>query len=273
MFPASVWSEYYPNLSIQDSVLRLKAAGFTHTELSITHTEQLVAEGTPERTGAQLQQFFRDEGFTVPQGHLSFSKGLCSEEAIDLLKRELALYQALGITNAVLHFNGGKGLPPEEQFSLRVEGIRKLQPMLKGTPLHLCLENLGSVPDTHTAQKLLHIMDTVGGENLAICLDTGHLHLVNGRGEAEQTQREFILTAGSHLRAMHVTENNGKNDVHQMPYSARYGIDWPQVVAALREVGYRGLFNLEILGERNAPEAIKEAKLRFIREMVTLMLA
>ena len=58
-----------------------------------------------------------------------------------------------------------------------------------------------------------------------------------------------------------------------MPFSARYGIDWKEVMQALREVDYQGLFNLEIIGERNAPMPIKRAKLAFIRTMCDYMLS
>ena len=268
----SVWTGYYTGLPVTEAISRLRKAGFIYGELSFDHAEQLLTEGKPSEVGARLRSFADGEGYRLTQGHLSFMGGLLSPEVNDLQKRQLELFAAIGIENAVLHFNGGKELPPEERFDRRVEAVGRLQSCVAGSDLYLCLENLGSEPVTHTAEKLLHIITCVGGGNLGICLDTGHLHLVNGLGQARQSQREFILTAGKRLRALHITENNGKNDVHQMPYSARYGIDWESVVSALKEVDYKGLFNLEILGERNAPDPIKTAKLRFIREMTGYLL-
>lgn len=58
-----------------------------------------------------------------------------------------------------------------------------------------------------------------------------------------------------------------------MPFSAGYGIDWKAVLQALQDVNYRGIFNLEILGERYAPMPIKRAKLQFIRAMCDCMLS
>lgn len=71
---------------------------------------------------------------------------------------------------------------------------------------------------------------------------------------------------------MHVVDNNGIGDTHQMPYSARYGVDWKEVMSALKAVDYRGLFNLEIIGECKVPMVIKEAKLAFIRIACDYML-
>ena len=272
MIHPSVWTGYYIEHNVEECVLRLKQAGFDYSEICHGHADMLLAQGKPEQMGLQLRKFLEKEGFALTQGHLRYSPALADEASTDWHKRELELFLAIGIRNAVLHFNGGYDLSPEERFEKRLEQLRKLQEFVKGTDLYLCLENLGSVPETHTAQRLVSIIEAAGGENLGICLDTGHLHLVNGRGEATQSQREFILTAGKYLRALHITENNGKNDVHQMPYSARFGIDWSQVVSTLREIGSEGLFNFEALGENKAPAPIKEAKLRFMRQMSTYML-
>lgn len=270
-FTAAVWSDFYPEYTLEETVEAFSAAGFTATELSLIHLAKLLERGDPQKVGSALKGWLSDRGFSVPQGHLSFTKGLCDPTALEDNKRELDLFAAMGIQNAVLHFGGGGKLAPEERMERRLEAVHTLADYVSGTPVTLCLENLGSVPETHTVQQLLGIIDAVGSDQLGICLDTGHLHLTNGRGETQQSHREFILGAGEKLKAMHITENNGKNDVHQMPYSARTGVDWREVVAAVKETGYKGLFNLEILGENKAPLPIRHAKLRFIKEMTDYM--
>ena len=42
-------------------------------------------------------------------------------------------------------------------------------------------------------------------------------------------------------------------------------VDFGEVVDALRQVDYHGLFNLEIPGERRLPLELRAAKLRYIR--------
>ena len=270
-FTVSVWSDYYPEYTLEETMEAFSAVGFSATELSLIHLNKLLQQGDPQRVGAAVKRFLDEKKFAIPQGHLSFTKGLCDPTALEDNKRELDLFAAMGIQNAVLHFNGGGKLAPEERMARRLEAVRILAGYAGSLGVTICLENLGSVPETHTVQKLLGIIDAVGSDNLGICLDTGHLHLTNGRGETQQSHREFILGAGDKLKAMHITENNGKNDVHQMPYSARTGINWKEVVAAVKEIGYNGLFNLEILGENKAPLPIRDAKLRFIKEMTDYM--
>jgi sugar phosphate isomerase/epimerase len=55
---------------------------------------------------------------------------------------------------------------------------------------------------------------------------------------------------GPLLVATHISDNDGSGDQHRTPGNGQ--IDWPAVVEALRDVGYVGLFDLEIPGERHA---------------------
>lgn len=265
-FPISIWSGYYPELSPEALIDTYLEAGFRHMELSVTLVDHLVArDGSMESVGASYAYYAKERGFSFPQGHLSYGQTLLRPESLDILKRDIDLFLGAGIKHAVLHFSGGCELSPEKRHEARLRVVSSLCDYVNGTDLIFCLENLGSVPETHTAERLLSIIEAVGSDHLGICLDTGHLHLVNGRGEAAQSQREFIEKAGSLLYALHITDNNKILDEHLMPFSSRYPIDWVEVVSALRRIDYKGLFNLELPGERFAPMAIRAEKLKYIR--------
>ena len=271
--PVSVWIDYFKELPVEQAIQELSAAGFTHGELSIEHLSQLMAKPNPAATGAALKAVAQQNGYTIPQGHLSFSGGLVDDSALERLMPELDLFAAAGIGKAILHTNGGKELTDAVRYERWIHYVRKLSEYVEGTGVTLCIENMYSVPQCRSVAQIKAIIQDAGGKNLAICLDTGHLHLSNCQKVLQQSQREFILSAGSLLQALHITENNGIGDTHQMPFSARYGIDWKEVMQALQEVDYKGLFNLEILGERNAPMPIKHAKLAFIQTMCAHMLS
>jgi sugar phosphate isomerase/epimerase len=49
-----------------------------------------------------------------------------------------------------------------------------------------------------------------------------------------------------------------------MPFG-RGTVDFASVVAALREIGYGGLFNLEIPGESCIPLPLRDAKIAYIK--------
>ena len=271
-FSFSVWSDFFEDLPVESAIDSLLEADFSCMELSINHGDLLLQrDGTPEQIGQKLAKYAKNRGFRIPQGHLSFKKGLCDPLVVDDLKREIDLFLGVGIENAVIHFNGGNELDDGERFQRRCQTLFVLTDYINDTSLKLCLENLGSVPETHTVQRIRKIMDAINSDRLGICLDTGHLHLVNGRGQVSQSQSEFIRGAGSDLCAMHITNNSGGGDDHLMPFSSRYGVDWGDVIRALREIDYRGLFNLEILGENKAPMYIRKEKLKFIRKMIEYM--
>lgn len=272
-YPVSVWLDYYNDLPVKAAIARLAKGGFTHGELSLTHLAELMAMGDPAAAGKLLRQAADNCGYAIPQGHLSFAGGLCDDSAMERLMPELDMFAAAGIKKAILHTNGGKELTEEARYDRWIHYVRKLSEYVEGTGVTLCIENMFSIPQCCTVNQIKSIIQDAGGKNLAICLDTGHLHLSRINHLTEQTHREFILEAGNLLQALHITENNGVKDTHQMPFSARYGVDWKEVITALDEIGYKDLFNLEILGERIAPLPIRDAKLAFLRAMCDYMLS
>lgn len=278
-YPVSVWIDYYEEKPVEEAIALLAKAGFTQGELSIVHLEQLMEKGDPVATGKALRACADSYGYAIPQGHLSFREqrglpaGLTEDGALERLKPELDLFAAAGISKAVLHLGGGAELPEEERYRRWVRNVSILSQYVEGTGVTLCLENLPGIAPTRTAESLLKFISDAGDKNLAICLDTGHLHLTNVRGDTAQTHGDFIRTAGNYLQALHIVDNNGEKDTHQMPFSARTGVDWVDVMKGLRDIEYKGLFNLEILGERGGNPAIKAAKLAFIKTMCEEMLS
>ena len=278
-YPVSVWIDYYEELTVEEAIANLSKAGFTHGELSIIHLEQLMARGNPEAVGKALKATADSFGYSIPQGHLSFQPvrglpgGLVEDAALERLKPDLDMFAAAGISKAVLHLGGGQDLPEQERYDLWVKYASILSQYVEGTGVTLCLENLPGIAVTRTAKSLLQFMADAGGKNFAICLDTGHLHLTNTRGDTNLSHSEFIRDAGDYLQALHIVDNNGEKDTHQMPFSARTGVDWVDVMRGLRDIDYKGLFNLEILGERGGNDAIRAAKLAFIKTMCQEMLS
>ena len=272
-YPVSVWLDYFYMTSVEEAIERMAKAGFTHGELSIPHLGQLMERDTPEAVGKALRQYADSVGFSLSEGHLSFIGGLCDAAALERLMPELDMFAACGIEKAVIHTNGGNDLSDQERYDRWIHYLRKLSEYVEGTGVTICIENMFGIAQCRSAKQIKKMIKDAGEKNFAICLDTGHLHLSIANKVVDESQRDFILESGDLLQAMHIVDNNGLGDVHQMPYSARYGVDWKEVMKALHEIDYSGLFNLECIGERNAPMPIKEAKLTFIRAMCDYMLS
>lgn len=270
MLNYSVWSSYFVEMSPEDMIKEFLNAGFSATEFSDEHGLMLLNRGNAEKEGLKLKQYADDLGFSFPQGHLLLRADICADNATDILKPWLDLFLALGIRSGVLHAAGGDDLSPEARFDRRVNTLAELARYVKGTDFTICLENLKGQTRPETAEDLNELIDAAGGdENLGICLDTGHLHI---KKERQQSQADFIRTAGKRLKALHIADNDSTGDMHLMPYG-RGTIDWSEVMTSLRDVGYDCLFNLEIPGERRCPLPILRAKLLYCRTLCETMLA
>mgnify|MGYP002512621582 CR=1 FL=1 len=176
------------------------------------------------------------------------------------LMQWLKLYETIGIRNAVLHCDSmheRTDLTEDEIYAHNVAVLRQIQELSAGMKIRICLENLGKI--CRNADPLCAILDQLDPDRFGICLDTGHLNL------NDKDQAGFIRKAGKRLRALHIADNEGERDQHMMPFG-RGTVDFEKVVAALREIDYHGLFNLEIPGERLAPMPVRGYKLEYIRK-------
>ena len=266
----SVWSSYYVELSPEDAVKRFTENGIYCSELSDEHGLMLLNRSDNVlETAKSFSDFLAKNNFEMTQGHLFLKAKICTDDnAVKTLYRWIDLYEAIGIKNMVLHCDNmvGTSLSKSEKTERNVEKLKALAEYVKDKDVTICLENLRphSAEETELVDRsvddLLYIIDRIGSDRFGICLDTGHLNLT------DKNQREFIIKAGNKLKALHIANNEGVTDQHMMPY-ARGTVDFIDVMKALKEIGYEGLFNLEIPGERRAPLEVLDLKLHYIKEV------
>lgn len=285
----SMWTSYLVEWMPREMVKVFAEHGWQWLELSDEHGHDLLKEGDPLKVGEGFRRYVADLGVSFPQGHFYLAtKGMRPEdiegrrtadiappdetafaEAMDDMKRWVDLFSALGVEAGVLHV-GGDALPAagwsrERIFARRVEAVRTVAEYAKSGPTELCLENLGT-EGANTAGEMLEIVEAVGTGNVALCLDTGHANITGVDSAA------FIREAGGSLKALHIADNLGQNDDHMLPYG-RGTVRWPEVMEALREVGYAGLFNFEVPGENHCPEPVRLAKLDYALKLARWMIA
>lgn len=258
----SISTGFFSDLSPEECVKELAAAGFQYAEFGLEHgVVMLEGSQNAEKLGRDLAKVAADQGLSFRQGHLDMDLDLCDPGDRDRLKLWLDLFQALGIRSAVLHATGVAQLPLEQQLEVRAPALADLAKHIAGTGMTICLENLVSNQMVRVVDGILTLLEAAGnGPELGICLDIGHLRRARGHGLTEQTSREFIQKAGKRLKALHVHDNMGVNDDHLFPFCTN-GLDWQMFMLALEENGYRDLFNLELPGESHAPLAVRRQKL------------
>lgn len=260
----SIWSGYYYDLSPEKALARLKKRGVTVTELSDDHGKMLIERpGDPREIGRAFGAYARELGMTIPQGHLWLGCRLVSNpDAVEILKKWIDLYEAIGIKNMVLHLDvyNMEDKSIAEIHAANLEKLKEIDDYITGRNIRICLENLFRRGIDHIDQ-LLMMLERIGSDQFGITLDTGHLNIVK-----TTSQRDFILAAGSALHALHINDNEGEKDQHLMPFG-RGTVDFAEVIAALKEIGYNGIFNYELPGEALfCPLMVRDRKLRYIKE-------
>lgn len=285
----SMWSGYLIEWLPRNMVCEFARHGWKTLELSDEHAHDLLKEGDPLRVGEQFRKFAADHGLSFPQGHFYLcTKGARADDvngrrkadiapaaetefetAMAEMRRWVDLFNALGVTAGVLHAGGddlqAAGWSEERIFERRVKAVRKIAEYARGGPTLICLENLCPGSGLIEAAELGRIIDAVGTDNMALCIDTGHANM-SGVDPAA-----FIRQAGSRIQATHIADNLGTNDDHLLPYG-RGTVKWTEVMQALRGIKYGGLFNFEVPGEERCPEPVRLAKLDYARELAKWMM-
>lgn len=261
----SVWSSYYFDLSPEDALREFKAHGYNFCELSFEHSQVIMERGDVKEKGAEFKKIASELEMEILQGHLSYEAKLCMPEGKEFLKKQIDLFKAIGVKNAVLHCDSlswkeDSSLSIEQKIEENCKALAELLDYIKDTDMVICLENLISTDFVNSIDGLMYFIERFSSKNLGICLDTGHLNL------RDKKQAEFIRKAGKHIKALHLADNEGQRDQHLMPYGCG-NVDFVTVIREMKALGYEGLYNLEIPGERIAPLEILGYKLDYIKKM------
>lgn len=279
----SIWTSIYVELSPEDAARRIAGLGFAAIELSTEHLVML--REAPARTArlAAFRQAVDECGLRMDQAHITITVDICSlddeRRAADqeTVLQDIEVLSELGIAAGVLHPGGGGERETWDlagrQNQLRLEGLARLGAAAERAGVRLALENgcWAFGPGRQVAWEgsvtgLRQIIARIGSPALGICLDTGHAILEGWDNAAA------VRTAGDALIALHIADNDGSGDQHRIPYSYGSKVDWPAVVAALREVGYDGPFNLEIPGERGRPLPVMDAAVSYALDVTKKLL-
>lgn len=178
------------------------------------------------------------------------------EEYFEVLVRCIKATKLLGAEYIVIHplqpptclYDNGV----EYRKEINLKFFRRLQPVLEQYGVIECIENLFR-PDPDADGKLvpsscsrpeeiLYYLDELNSDRFGVCLDTGHL-LLTGDYTGD-TPQGAIRKFGKHLKVLHVHDNFKQKDEHSPPYFG-HG-DWKEIALALKEVGYDGVFNMEL---------------------------
>lgn len=214
---------------------------------------------TPHMNGA------REAGIIVNQMHMPYPNYVPGADgALNDYLREVVAVKSLEVCTffecpyIVVHgFKLARFLGSEEAEWKQMESFLDfLAPMAKEMGITICVENLYDGTGGHlvegpccnarkAVERIERLNDKHHGEVLGFCFDTGHANLVGIDFE------EFITTLGAHLKVLHIHDNDGVRDLHQIPFTFtktrenKPTTDWDGFIRGLKKIGFQGTLSFE----------------------------
>ncbi len=276
----------------------LKRAGFDCCDFSLnyylknTDLYQEKLNHVFDRTVPELEAVFEPHkegankaGIRINQMHMPYPVFVptARKEINDYLWNEVApksmeICRFFECPNIVIHgFKLEQYCGSEEaEWEKTEEFIDFLAPMAKDYGITVCIENLYNTQGAHKVEgpgcnpyrairRIDEINDKYGTEILGFCYDTGHGNLVG------LDPYKFITLLGKRLKVLHIHENDGIADLHQLPFTFTRTrdnssvLDWDGVIRGLAETGFDGVLSFETAPVLDCfPGELKEDVLKLI---------
>ena len=106
-----------------------------------------------------------------------------------------------------------------------------------------CCDFFGNINELLMAYNKICEIDDYA-DYFTICVDTGHSNKAS-RFNNNPTPGDVIRMLGKNVTVLHLNDNDKMTDQHKIPLSGT--IDWDDVFDALDEIGYNGIYNMELV--------------------------
>lgn len=180
------------------------------------------------------------------------------EALTENIRRDLLATKALGAKYCVVHAVTtiflGPDADPQRMRDLNFRQFNTLLPFAKQYGVKIATETFGDAVRFDCCDffgnidefiKSYHRIRAVGDNKdyLTICVDTGHSNKAS-RFNNNPTPADVIRLLGNDIELLHLNDNDKLTDQHKIPLTGT--IDWDDVMNALDEVGYKGVYNMEL---------------------------
>ena len=171
-------------------------------------------------------------------------------EAMDEVKRALEIAEQIPFRFLIQHLGTSNESFSDKKFEAAMTSIEHLRAFAKPLGVRILLENIPN--ELSTPDKLLEMIQSAHFDDVGVCFDFGHAHIMSSVGEAFEVLR-------THIRSTHVHDNAKDKDSHLWP--GKGTIDWKQAMELLRSAPERPPLLLELEGDDriNALEKLEEA--------------
>lgn len=240
----------------EEGIRILAQAGFDAIDYSMFPMSN---DACPLNTGdviahaEKLRRIAEENGIRFNQAHAPFPCWKANDEAYnakmpDRVMRAVQIAGTLGASCVVVHpivYPGGG----EKQKAFNLQYYRSLEQTALAYGTKIALENMWGYDNRRGyivsnvcsyASDLNDYFDELNPDAFTVCLDLGHCGLVG-----EEPDQAIRVLGRNRLGALHVHDNDYRQDTHTMPYMFGSSMNWDAITKALGEIDYQGDFTYE----------------------------
>jgi len=233
-------------------------AGFTAYEPLMFPKEIFELHGDLRKiTATELTTMLNRHGMTLAALHIAAiptTPPARYRACVDYTKRAI---EVAGETGCNLVVVGGPDRATEPFFPF-LKALEELEPLVRGTPVRLALENhyknwIESIPDYE------HIFDYLPSPNIGMTLDTGHFS--SAGIDSEVVARKFGVEKVFHV---HIKDHQGTDSVPLGTGTTNNG----GMARVLKAAGYTGYLSMETeCGEGPEADRIAASGIHYMRRL------
>ena len=249
-------------LGIRETYRCVREWGFDAVDVNINdmlENRLILGDRIPEvflRGGRELMELFRpfaeaseETGIENGQAHAPIPSLIHPMDAavngriLEVLRNVIRACDRMNCRILVIHpffTDYEHRVSDKDEWDINMERYSALIPAAREYGVTICLENVGMrhrgkfyhafTSDIGTACRCVDALNTLAGDEVfGFCLDTGHM-LIGGLDPYQTVTR-----LGRRIRALHIHDNDGDQDLHLAPYTGI--LDWDRLLAGLKESG------------------------------------
>lgn len=156
-------------------------------------------------------------------------------EAMDEIKRALEIAEQIPFRFLVQHLGTSGESFDERKFEAAMTSIEHLRAFARPLGVRILLENIPN--ELATPDKLVDFIHATHFDDVGVCFDVGHAHLMGDMTQAFEILKDYI-------RSTHVHDNAKDRDSHLWP--GKGSINWQETVRLLRSAPHTPPLLLEI---------------------------
>src|SRR5436305_2222183 len=172
-------------------------------------------------------------------------------EAMDEIKRALEIAEQIPFRFLVQHLGTPNESFSDKKFEAAMTSIEHLRAFAKPLGVRILLENIPN--ELSTPDHLVEMIRTAHFDDVGVCFDFGHAHMMSSVSEGFEILRNYICST-------HVHDNNKDKDTHLWPGEGT--IDWKQAMELLRSAPQTPPMLLE-LGEDEKVNSLEKLQRTF----------